>query len=445
MKNSKPYWPHSFIRNSRLLACVLLCAAAFVSAAPIVGIGTHFGQGKSTPDEFFSWVDQTPFTSIRDEMYWADNEKRRGELSLGNKSKQSLLAFRMAKARGMQPLLILSYGNPFYQGGTQPSTPESQAAFARYASWVGQLSNGIVDHFEIWNEWNIGAGNRPPSRYGDPAAYVSLAKLTSSALKKANPNATVLGGALGDDLPDWPWLKQAIDLGLLSAVDGISVHLYNYSTPTYRGGAKEFEHRLIALDRLLKAKSKGKGLPIYVTEVGWPNDATRSGVSQRDAMIQGTEFLMMARALPSIKGIWFYEYQDEGSDPLNRELHFGLRTVDGKDKPLACALVKTQSALAGSTLVSDVDDGKIRTQLYDRPDGKRLLAVWQNVKGPFTAKTLTSLRGSFSTTPTSIGIESCVKENASSFAGATKSDLLFDLTDMPMILLLSHDSDVYRK
>ena len=59
----------------------------------------------------------------------------------------------------LQPLLILDYGNRFYDSGDKPASPQALSAFARYAAFVVLHFKGKVHMYEMWNEWNTTTGN----------------------------------------------------------------------------------------------------------------------------------------------------------------------------------------------------------------------------------------------------------------------------------------------
>jgi hypothetical protein len=122
-----------------------------------------------------------------------------------------------------------------------------------------------------------------PKENGSPENYVKLTSVTYDAIKKENPAANVIVGAISDDLEEWSWLKEAIKAGLLKKANGASVHLYNHSMPKSQAGASEIINRLRALQTLLRAKNGGLPIPLYVTETGWPTDWGLTGVSKRVA------------------------------------------------------------------------------------------------------------------------------------------------------------------
>jgi polysaccharide biosynthesis protein PslG len=55
---------------------------------------------------------------------------------------------------------------------------------------------------------------------------------------------------------------------------------------------------------------------------------------------------------PWVAGVWFYELQDGGDDPANREHRFGLLRRDGSEKPAGCALRELGAQVAGRPFAS---------------------------------------------------------------------------------------------
>lgn len=320
------------------LSLIALSITYVYAALPIIGVGTHFGQKKNYIHDLIRWSKPGQITSIRDEIYWKDVERSPGELRIEGRAAFSLENITKAHAAGLQPLIILSYGNPNYDGGSQPSSQEGRIAFARYASFIFNQTKHLSPIFEVWNEWNIGAGTTPKTRNGSVHDYVELVKTTSLELRKSGFTGKILGGALGDDYPNWRWAQQAASLGLLNYVDGLSIHLYNYSNPRLKRGTTEFLKRASELDSLIKANNKGKSFPIYITEIGWPNHFDLKGISMSEAGVDAEILLNEATQYSFIHGIWFYEFLDGGPDPFEKEHHFGILKRDGEEKPLGCAI-----------------------------------------------------------------------------------------------------------
>jgi len=325
----------------RVLAAILLITASLAATAePLaIGVQTHFAFEPARTDvgAFRSWMQRSRFTSSRDEMFWWHVEDGSGTLGLG----QGALRTQQVWASMPSPfagLLTLDFGHPAHDAGGQPKSDQGRAAFARYADFVTSQSMPQVRWVEVWNEWNLpsdsqrGAGN-----LGDAQDYVRLARTTYRKLKAEHPGIVVLTGSSGDDIPDWGWMQQAIRHGMLANTDGVAVHLYNYCMPSALVGSDELADRLDALHGMVAAAGYPQ-MPVYVSEVGWPTHRGACGITEAAASAHSLRFLLEASLRPWVAGVWFYELQDGGDDPANREHRFGLLRRDGSEKPAGCAL-----------------------------------------------------------------------------------------------------------
>lgn len=360
-----------------------------------LGVGTHFGQGRGDSAFAFTWMKSAGMTSFRDEIYWGSIESQPSKFTLNANAQLSFNAFSEAKAKGINPILILGYGNPLYDNGSQPSSNKGRAAFAAYAAWLSQHLKDKVEYFEIWNEWNLGAGTVPKNiDYGSPDNYVKLTSVTYDAIKKENPATKVIVGAIGNDLEEWSWLKAAIKAGLLKKADGISVHLYNHSMPKSQAGAAEIIKRLRDLQTLLRNKNGGMPVPIYITETGWPTHWGLTGVSERVAAEQDARLLLEAYTLEDLAGIWWYELIDGGNNPFERENRFGLLTTSLQEKPTGCRLLSLIPFVKQAQLTQNIGKGNTRALLFTDKAKKALLAVWAG-NGYTDTVTEVEIHGSF--------------------------------------------------
>jgi hypothetical protein len=368
------------IHNLVFSAVLALAAGAISSSASAwthLGVGTHFGQtAKTPPDLYLTEQGKRWFDSTRDEVYWGDVEREQGEFVIWGKALQSLNQLKAFADAGEPPVVVLSYGNRMYDGGSQPYTEEGRAAFARYAAWIARQMGNKPVYLEIWNEWNQGSGAKPPRKTGSPSDYVALVKAARKAIKAVNPQAIVVGGALADDLGGWPWLKAALDAGLLGVSDAISVHLYNYSAGLRKGGDAEFIARLRELDGLLTQANRGRPVPVLVTEIGWPNHQGKGQVSLDVSAAMAVRFLVSSMSIKSLEGIWLYELFDGGTRTDEREDNFGLLYRDGRDKPVACAVRALRPLLRGAKLTQSSAQGALQHHAFDLPDGRKLEASW---------------------------------------------------------------------
>jgi hypothetical protein len=327
----------------RLLAAVLLALAPLAFAAPlVVGVQTHFGQDSSVTDvRFFrEWMMRAGLNSSRDEMYWSQVEDRAGKFALRQAAARSAQAWATMPAP-FAGLLILDYGHPGHDGGGQPKSDAARNAFARYAEFAASQVAGRVRWLELWNEWNHAS---PPDR-GDAGEYVALARTVYPALKRSYPGMQVIAGSPADDLPDWPWMRQAIKQGLLGHTDGIAVHLYNHCARAGQVGSDGLARGLDAL-RAIVTQAGYPAMPFYVTEVGWPTHRGSCGVSEDATGAHTLRFLLEASVRPWVAGVWLYEFQDGGDNAAEPEHRFGLLRRDGTEKPAGCALRELGARLA---------------------------------------------------------------------------------------------------
>lgn len=355
----------------------------------IYGMGSHMGQGRTAATLLSSWLGQSGFTSFRDEVYWGDIERTPGIYDPSQRAKATLSVINKAASEGMSPLVVLDYGNKFYDSGDQPYSDEARTGFAKYSQYIARNTHANVNLFEIWNEWNIGAGTRPPRRVGSPEDYVKLVAAASKAIHEAKPKAQVIAGSLADDLGNWPWLQEALKYGLLNYADGISIHLYNYLNPLQKGGEAEFMLRIGQLERILRAARPSNPPKIYVTEIGWPNHQGRGAVPLDIAADSAIRFLLASKESTLFSGVWFYELQDGGTDPNDKEHHFGILNRDESEKPISCSLSRIGKLLPQLNLVStDISNG-IKRQTYTDKSGSKITAIWSvtwNAEPPLVVK-----------------------------------------------------------
>ncbi|MBI4346217.1 MAG: hypothetical protein HY553_05140 [Elusimicrobia bacterium] len=119
----------------------------------------------------------------------------------------------------------------------------AEDAAARLAGFGGAVS------YQLWNEPNVTGSYMPPEEYGP------LAREAISAVRRAHPGAPVLLGSLLHDGWSVAYLRAAARAadGILSDVDGLSVHLYG---------------DLPALARRVQDSYAGFGKPVSITEWG---------------------------------------------------------------------------------------------------------------------------------------------------------------------------------
>lgn len=154
--------------------------------------------------------------------------------------------------------------------------------FADYAAEFVRHFQGRIRYVIIWNEPNLALewGYRPP----DPVAYTELLRVTSQAIREANPDVIILAGALaptqGDPsgelgLSDLDYLQAMYDAGAAPYFDALAVHAYGLTFPPDDPPDPEvINFRRVELLRQVMIANGDSDKPIHITEAGW-NDHPR--------------------------------------------------------------------------------------------------------------------------------------------------------------------------
>lgn len=299
------------------------------------GIGVHLAQGRNDGAFVQALIDDGVFNSFRDDLYWSMAEKTKGHIDFAASLRRlDDLVFASSRDKAF-PMLILGYGNAHYGDGF-PLSEEARLGYVEYARAAAARYGKHVVAFEIWNEWNIGGGNRKfGGRTGDPDSYVTLVVAAAKAIRERAPDARIICGSVAE--LDTEWIRTVLLRGLLTHCDGLSVHPYVYSNGKHSYPADVF----LWLDRVAELVSRapgGAGKKIYITELGWPTHTGKGGVSEERAANFLVQSLALARTRNYLAGLWWYELTNSHDDPGDRESNFGLYRKGYVPKAAASAL-----------------------------------------------------------------------------------------------------------
>jgi hypothetical protein len=160
-------------------------------------------------------------------------------------------------------------GQPANAGA--PASPEE---YAEFAGLVAERYAGKISAYEIYNEPNTVFFWSPKP---DPAAYTEVLQAGYTAIKAADPNATVIGGVLisatnyGDQsINPVNYLQGMYDAGAAGYFDALSFHPYHYSLPFSQGrpwGDMSAINQMDLMHQLMVANGDGDKL-IWATEYG---------------------------------------------------------------------------------------------------------------------------------------------------------------------------------
>jgi hypothetical protein len=303
----------------------------------------------------FSVMKDLGVHTLRFDAPWNQVEVVRGQYSVPSWVESTV---NSAVTNGMEPLVILAYGNPLY-GGDKPRTDAERDAFSRYAAFVVAHFKGRVRYFELWNEWETHTGGTTP---GSASDYVSLAKVAYPAIKSANSTAVVVAAGTADlklAEVDSGYLAAFFKAGGMNYADGVGLHPYNEPKEDPRP-----EHSIQIVDAVhdLGIRTSLKPVPIYVTEMGYATYGGDRGVTDTAQAAYLARFLLLAASRDYIRGVWWYNLKDVGTQASIEEQHFGIFSP-GLEKKVGAFMFESVTNMLGknSTVTTGVSAGSYTT------------------------------------------------------------------------------------
>lgn len=356
-----------------LLLSGLVCGNASAHDV-LLGVTTHVINYPSAQPGLLDLARKIGVDSVRADTGWKFVETTKGVLKIPPAWDQFV---DRARQRGIEPLLILDYGNPFYDDGRLPRSPEAIAGFVRFATVVVQHFAGRVRYYEVWNEWNTGTGGYYPG--GSAGDYARLFDATYAAIKHVFPDAVVLAAAGYGQ-----WYEDIARLGVAARADGVAIHPYVSKEPGERGsvrsnGPERSVQQVIESEALMRRASGGHEIPLYITEIGWSTSTDAKGYPEADVGEMAGRTLLMFASLPYVRGVWWYDLIDDGPNPDHVEERYGLFRRDYSPKPAASVVESLASLVTHDDLTwdpeSDLASGVV---VIDRGTGApRSKIAWQ--------------------------------------------------------------------
>lgn len=271
--------------------------------------------------------------SLRLDMPWSEVEYKKGEYQVP--AKWDYTINEMIK-KGMKPLIILEYGNKYYNNGAKPTDDASRVAFGNYVNFLTDHFKNKVNYYEVWNEWDSSLGGASP---GNNADYQKLVRSVYPIIKKNNANSIVITSAFSSAAFDKvsgignnDSMRTYLNSGIEDYTDAFAIHPYTTYKPkphnkyeTYVNDLK-YSISLINQNKELQAKS------LYITEIGWSTLAgEKDGVSPQEQCQNIIQAIRDAKA-HGIKALYIYDFKDDGI-VKSTGVHFGLLNFDWSPKP----------------------------------------------------------------------------------------------------------------
>ena len=282
---------------------------------------------------------------------WAYSEPRPGKYNFDHAD----LVVDHANRQGLTVIarlgMVPDWARP--KGTIANYLPEtSYEDFAAYAAAFVRHFQGRVHYVIIWNEPNLALewGYRRP----DPAAYTELLRVTSQAIREANPEVTILAGALAPTLGDptgelgqrdLDYLQGMYDAGAAPYFDALAVHAYGLTFPPDDPPDPDvINFRRVELLRQVMIANGDGDKPIHITEAGW-NDHPRWTRAVRPAQrIRYTiQAYHMALDWPWLDSLSMWAFRYPAPEKSYRD-YYTFVTADFQPKPI---YLEVQKALRG--------------------------------------------------------------------------------------------------
>lgn len=258
-------------------------------------------------------------------------------------------AVTSARAAGMSVDLIIDGCPPWAAlAGTSGDAHPQPASTTQYATWAAEVAARYapqgVGMFEIFNEENSVDFWQPKP---NPAAYTADLVAAYAAIKKVDPSAFVISGALAPEVTDGTnispvnFLQAMYADGAKGSFDALGYHPYCFPAlpNTYEGwsGWSQMDQTSPSIRSVMTSNGDG-GKSIWITEFGAPTGGP-DGVGQAAQATALTQAIAEAKSTSWIGALYIYSWIDNGTDPTNDQDWFGLLTAAGTPKLAYTAVV----------------------------------------------------------------------------------------------------------
>ena len=336
------------------------------SAPWIAGLG--HGLGISVHDLSEATLDVCAgagFGFVRTDLFWSDVETERHKLDW---SRWDPFVAGL-QLRGLRPLFILGFNNPDVYGGRWMegvTTYIELQAFTTFAAAAATRYRDAGPIWEIWNEPNRANFWEPRE---NPAEYMALARATAEAIRRAVPDAAIIGPALGhkvgEQVLDLAFLQACLDNGLAGLVDAVSIHPYvdpEVVAPDYD-----------KVQAMVDAAAGGRMLPIMATEWGFATNNFVSDDLQADVLVR---MFLINLSLGIPLSIAYVAVDRTEEYVPEEERTYGIARGDHTPKAAYHALREMNERLRGMRFSEALPMGSGDVALVFAGEAGRWIAVW---------------------------------------------------------------------
>ena len=258
---------------------------------------------------------------------------------------------RIADARGLR--LIARIDRPPAWARVDKSRPNAPPDriedFGDFAFQLAARYRGKVEHFQVWNEPNLGEEwtGRP-----DPTAYVALLRVAYKRIKEANPNACVLAAPLAMNVEVGPihlneidYLDRMYQAGAKDVCDVVSANAYGMDRPPEDPPNRAIlNFRRVELLRAVMERNGDGAKATWFNEFGWnasPRDMPREELvwqrvtdrQQAEWTVEGVEYARQNWPWAGVFCTWYFRQVGDIS-PSRSEYYFRLVDPDFTPRPV---------------------------------------------------------------------------------------------------------------
>ncbi len=349
----------------------------------IWGVNTHFGQ-RDTPDEAYEMLQIVGMDAVRDELGWGPLEKEKGVYTFIDRHVDYTSRL---KKHGIPLWFSASYGNSLYpQSGRHPAAGAA-VPFANYiVAELKKFGDNIIG-VEILNEPNK---VKPVVDY-NPVLQETYQRVRAAGFRQPIVAVGGAGPAGGGMAPGFA--RAIYKDGAAKWSDGFSQHPYvTPFTPDtgYAGGKANLDVALTRAEAVVKDYNLQGN---WITELGWAGiplgitptpeqledrRSARTMVPEPKQAAFTARTILIASKYPTFRGLFLYDFQDDGPIDLRREHRFGLVRQDLQPKMSFQSFAMASNFVKDKRFVSafQKDDSLLSANFYRAKNGDLWAAVW---------------------------------------------------------------------
>ena len=360
---------------SLLMALLCACAtnrAVFTSTPLLIpeDIAGLVHAGHSNTAEEYALLDRMGTSWLLATFYWNEIELAENQWNFDYYDSY----VDTAAASGKKIIGVLGYDVPWIHedGKTHYYIPADKLHF--FLGYVRQITahfRGRVDAWCIWNEPNFHFWK------GSKDEFFELSRLAADALREADPDVTLLGGAFNRGIFGLPtaYIRGLFESGAMEKADAVAFHPYEINPK-----------RTAKLYGAFRSKVAEYGFAdrIWVTEVGYPTGGwypTATSEKKFPAFVVKT---FVNLAVSGAQRIFWYQL----FDPVNRkksnsEDFFGLvrsgsdYTSKGAEAFRLCAVHLAGTVYRPGLPLREGLPNALRSFYFERPTGGGTLVLWK--------------------------------------------------------------------